>query len=57
MTVILTKEEREKAIIDLYFNQKKTCRQVAHELSMSLIDIVRTIKKNKGRLKCILLQV
>lgn len=45
--MILTKEEKEKAVIDLYFNQNKTCRQIAEQLHMSLRDIFRIIKREE----------
>jgi DNA-directed RNA polymerase specialized sigma subunit len=37
--MILTKEKKEKQVIDLYFNEKKPYRYISQILRMSLRDI------------------
>jgi DNA-directed RNA polymerase specialized sigma subunit len=34
-----TKHERERAVLDLYYNQRKTVRDIAKEARMSFRDI------------------
>jgi AraC-like DNA-binding protein len=43
-----TEEEREKQVLDLYFNKHLSYGQIAHQLRMSLRDVTRVIKKAKG---------
>ena len=48
MTIIIT-DEKKKAIIDLYFNQHKTYRQLAQELTMSPRDLGIIVKEEEIR--------
>ena len=43
--VALSREEREQLVLDLYFNQNKTYRQIAEEARMSPRDIGQVINK------------
>ena len=47
--MILTKEEKEKEVIDLYFNKKKNYRYISQVLRMSLRDISAIIKKEEQK--------
>jgi hypothetical protein len=50
MASMLTRREREQAVIDLY-NQDKTIREIAKELHMSFRDIGAILKKASGELE------
>jgi hypothetical protein len=41
----IIKQERERAILDLYHNQRKTIRDIAKEARMSFRDIGAILKK------------
>jgi hypothetical protein len=47
--MILTKEEKEKEVIELYFNQKKPYRYISQILRMSLRDISAIIKREEQK--------
>jgi hypothetical protein len=47
--MILTKEKKEKQVIDLYFNEKKPYRYISQILRMSLRDISTIIKKEEQK--------
>ena len=47
--MILNKEEKEKQVIELYFNEKKTYRYISQILRMSLRDISSIIKKEEQK--------
>ena len=51
MTVIvyrmLSNVEKEKLVIDLYYNQRKNVRQIAQEARMSFRDIAAILKKKE----------
>ena len=49
MTTILSDEEKEKQVIDLYFNQGKNMREIAKLLRMSLSSIGPIMKKEKQK--------
>ncbi|HKG29982.1 MAG TPA: hypothetical protein VKA91_01820 [Nitrososphaeraceae archaeon] len=42
-------EERKKTVIDLYYNQGKTTREIAKLERMSIRDISTILKKEKAR--------
>ena len=42
---MLSNAEREKLVIDLYYNQRKNVRQIAQEARMSFRDIAAILKK------------
>ena len=44
---VLTREEREEFVLDLYFNQNKNYRQIAHEMKISLPDIGEIVNRAK----------
>ena len=44
---ILSREEREKLVLDLHFNQNKNYRQIAKEMKISLRDIGEIVNKAK----------
>jgi transcriptional regulator len=50
MASMLTRQEREQAVLDLY-NQGKTIREIAKELRMSFRDIGAILKKASGELE------
>jgi hypothetical protein len=43
--VVLTRREKEELVLDLYFNQNKTYRQIAEEVRMSPRDIGEIVKR------------
>jgi len=43
--VTIITDEKKKAVINLYFNQHKTYRQIAQEIRMSLRDLAIIIKE------------
>jgi transposase len=45
---MLSKVEREKLVIDLYYNQRKNVRQIAQEVRISFRDISNIIKKKEA---------
>src|SRR5918992_2181547 len=45
--MVLTRQERERLVLDLYNNQGKNTRQIAQELRMSFGDIGTILKKAK----------
>jgi hypothetical protein len=45
---ILSNVEREKLVIDLYYNQRKNVRQIAQETRISFRDIAAIIKKKEA---------
>jgi hypothetical protein len=45
---MLSNVEKEKLVIDLYYNQRKNVRQIAHEARMSFRDIAAIIKKKEA---------
>jgi RNA polymerase sigma factor (sigma-70 family) len=47
--MFLSKEEKERRIIDLYYNQGKTFRDIAKELGMSPNTITTILKKEEQR--------
>jgi transcriptional regulator len=47
---MLTREEREQAVLDLY-SQGKTTREITKELHMSFRDIGAILKKASGELE------
>lgn len=47
--MILTKEEKENQVIDLYFNEKKPYRYISQIVRMSLRDISSIIKKEEQK--------
>jgi hypothetical protein len=44
---MLSSVEREKLVIDLYYNQRKNVRQIAQEARMSFRDIAAILKKKE----------
>jgi predicted DNA-binding protein YlxM (UPF0122 family) len=44
---MLSNVEREKLVIDLYYNQQKNVRQIAQEARISFRDIAAIIKKKE----------
>jgi predicted transcriptional regulator len=49
---MLSTEEKEKSVIDLYYNQGKTFRDIAKELRMSPNAITAILKKEEERNNC-----
>jgi DNA-directed RNA polymerase specialized sigma subunit len=47
--MFLSKEEKERRVIDLYYNQGKTFRDIAKELRMSPNTITTILKKEEQR--------
>jgi DNA-directed RNA polymerase specialized sigma subunit len=45
---MLSNVEKEKLVIDLYYNQRKNVRQIAQEARISFRDISAIIKKNEA---------
>jgi predicted DNA-binding protein YlxM (UPF0122 family) len=45
---ILSNLEKEKLVIDLYYNQRKNVRQIAQEARISFRDISAIIKKKEA---------
>ena len=45
---MLSNVEREKLVIDLYYNQRKNVRQIAQEARISFRDIAAIIKKKEA---------
>jgi DNA-directed RNA polymerase specialized sigma subunit len=45
---MLSNLEREKLVIDLYYNQRKNVRQIAQEARISFRDISAIIKKKEA---------
>src|SRR6188472_1255511 len=45
---MLSNVEREKLVIDLYYNQRKNVRQIAQEARISFRDISAIIKKQEA---------
>jgi DNA-directed RNA polymerase specialized sigma subunit len=45
---MLSNLEKEKLVIDLYYNQRKTVRQIAQEARISFRDISTIIKKKEA---------
>jgi hypothetical protein len=45
---MLSNVEKEKLVIDLYYNQQKNVRQIAQEARISFRDIAAIIKKKEG---------
>ena len=44
---ILSRQEREERVLDLYFNQNKNYRQIAKEMKMSVRDIGEIVNRAK----------
>jgi hypothetical protein len=44
---MLTNVEKEKLVIDLYYNQRKNVRQIAQEARISFRDIAAILKKKE----------
>jgi DNA-directed RNA polymerase specialized sigma subunit len=44
---MLSNIEKEKLVIDLYYNQRKNVRQIAQEARISFRDIAAILKKRK----------
>jgi hypothetical protein len=47
----MTRQERERAVLDLYHNQRKTIRYIAKEARMSFRDIGTILNKADERLE------
>jgi uncharacterized protein YdbL (DUF1318 family) len=45
---MLSNAEREKLVIDLYYNQRKKVRQIAQEARISFRDITAILKKKEA---------
>jgi carbamate kinase len=45
---MLSNVEREKLVIDLYYNQRKNVRQIAQEARISFRDIAAILKKQEA---------
>ena len=45
---MLSNVEKEKLVIDLYYNQRKNVRQIAQEARMSFRDIATVLKKKEA---------
>jgi hypothetical protein len=45
---MLSNVEKEKLVIDLYYNQRKNVRQIAQEARISFRDIAAIIKKKEA---------
>jgi hypothetical protein len=45
---MLRNVEREKLVIDLYYNQRKNVRQIAQEARISFRDITAILKKQEA---------
>ena len=44
---MLNNVEREKPVVDLYYNQRKNVRQISQEARMSFRDIAAILKKRE----------
>jgi predicted DNA-binding protein YlxM (UPF0122 family) len=49
---MLINVEKEKLVIDLYYNQRKNVRQIAQEARISFRDISAIIKKKEANVGC-----
>ena len=47
----MSREEKEKLVIDLYFNQCKTFRHIAESLRMSFTPISQIVKKHQDEIE------
>ena len=45
---MLSNVEKEKLVIDLYYNQRKNVRQIAQEARISFRDIATILKKKEA---------
>jgi DNA-directed RNA polymerase specialized sigma subunit len=45
---MLSNVEKEKLVIDLYYNQRKNVRQIAQEARISFRDIAAILKKKEA---------
>jgi DNA-directed RNA polymerase specialized sigma subunit len=45
---MLSNVEKEKFVLDLYYNQRKNVRQIAQEARISFRYIAATLKKKEG---------
>jgi DNA-directed RNA polymerase specialized sigma subunit len=45
---MLSNVEREKLVLDLYYNQRKNVRQIAQEARISFRDIAAILKKKEA---------
>ena len=45
---MLSNVEKEKIVIDLYYNQRKNVRQIAQEARISFRDIAAVLKKKEA---------
>ena len=49
--MFMSREEKERRVIDLYYNQDKTFREIAEEIRVSPNYISAVLKKNEGEEK------
>src|SRR5918912_327696 len=47
MTTIISDDEREKQVLDLYYNQKKNTRDIAKIMRISFTKITNILKKDR----------
>jgi hypothetical protein len=45
---MLSNVEKEKLVIDLYYNERKNVRQIVHEARISFRDIAAILKKKEA---------
>ena len=51
---MLSNVEKEKLVIDLYYNQRKNVRQIAQEARMSFRDIAAILKKKEAAVSMVM---
>ena len=51
---MLNNAEKEKLVIDLYYNQRKNVRQIAQEARMSFRDIAAILKKKRQHMSMVM---
>ena len=49
---MISNAEKEKLVIDLYYNQRKNVRQIAQEARISFRDIAAILKKKEEATSC-----
>ena len=54
---MLNNVEKEKLVIDLYYNQRKNVRQIAQEARISFRDIAAILKKKKQQSMIMVVEV
>ena len=54
---MLSNIEKEKLVIDLYYNQRKNVRQIAQEARISFRDITAILKKKESMMVVVMVEM